>query len=127
MIRSALIASTVLITGLAQPAFADWGGVAVHLGTGNWGYSAGWDKKRDAEKRAMHYCHEFAKSTTGCEVVLLTRKCGAVVRGSEGSEPRFFVIEAANRDAAGQQALAECKATVGSSCDLRRTFCASDL
>ena len=126
MIRAALISLPVAATSIAQPAFADWGGVAVNEGTTGWGYSAGWKTKRDARNRAMHYCKQYSNGVAGCEVVMTTQKCGAVVR-SKTSSPQFYVVSANTKASASRQALAQCKAAHGSSCDLRQEFCADDL
>jgi len=128
MMRAALISTSVAATaGIAAPAFADWGGVAVNEGAPGWGYSAGWNTKKQARDRAMHYCREFSGGQAGCSVVMTTQKCGAVVRNDARTTPRFFVANANTKAGAEKQAMSQCSATAGAKCNLRKAFCADDL
>ena len=127
MIRTAVIAAAPLVLASTLPATADWGGVAVNSDGVGWGYSAGWDTKNEARKRAMFYCHQFSENNAGCEVVMTTRRCGAVVRGRTSSQPKLFVAEARGRNQAANAAIAQCREAGGASCELRREFCANDL
>ncbi|MEM9766185.1 MAG: DUF4189 domain-containing protein [Pseudomonadota bacterium] len=110
---------------LATPSLAEWGGVAVHAGKATYGYSAGWDSKRDAEQRAMFYCRQFAGSQSGCQVVMTTRQCGGVARGTGSNGRQLVVAEARARGTAGDKALAACQSRL-SNCEFVRNFCASD-
>ncbi len=126
MIRAALIAAAPLVLATTLPAAADWGGVAINSDGVGWGYSAGWDTKRDAENRAMQYCRQFSNDGSNCRVVMTTRQCGAVVRGRVGSGSKLFATGARLANTAANAALNQCR-EAGSSCELRRKFCADDL
>lgn len=123
---AAVIAAAPLALATSLPASADWGGVAINSDGIGWGYSAGWNSRSDADARAMKYCREYSNNPANCEVVLVTQKCGSVVRGSKGSRNKLFVVGAGTRSAAESGALSQCR-EAGASCEIRRTFCADDL
>ncbi|MGR3514881.1 MAG: DUF4189 domain-containing protein [Paracoccaceae bacterium] len=127
MMRAALIAAAPLVLATSLPAAADWGGVAVNSDGVGWGYSAGWNSRREARDRAMFYCHQYSEDNAGCKVVMTTTACGAVARGRVSGKPKLFVADARSRDAAETGALAQCREAGAASCELRRKFCANDL
>ncbi len=126
MIRTALIPTVPAIAAIAQPALADWAGVAVNAEVGQYGYSLRWTSSQEAGAKALGFCRDFSNNQEGCEVVMTTDRCGGIARGYENFAAKYFVAEAGGRTAAGDQALSDCQEAIDGSCELVRNFCADD-
>lgn len=126
MLRFATYPVAMSAAILATPSQADWGAVAVKPGTYHWAYTVGKTSKAEASGRALQHCGAMAEGGPKCEVVLHTRQCGAIARGTVSAAPKFFVAAASKQDTAGEKAVAECKNASAKSCELRRSFCAND-
>ena len=100
------------MTACAQPAFADWGAVAVNTKTTGFGYTNFKRSRSAARDRAMEHCVRFSERRPGCKVVLTTRQCFAVAR--VGND--FFVREGATKRIAATKAKQACEAQHGSKC-----------
>ena len=118
---------SLVLTFCAAPAVADWGGYAVHQGTYDWGYSAGWGSRGEANERAMFYCRQNAGADASCEVLMATTQCGGLARGSKNGAPFFATGEGAHPDAAAEAAMAACDQQGANFCQIRHSFCADDL
>ncbi len=86
--------------------------MAVNKAERDFGYTNLKNSRSAASKRAMEHCRRFSDGKAGCEVVLTTTKCFAVIR--HGSE--FFVEEASSKDRAALAVASACKKKHGSSC-----------
>ena len=106
----------------AAPALGQHAAVAVNKATGNFGYAYGKDGKGAAERRAIEFCREYSKGAAGCDVVMTTRSCGAVVRSGRS----LHVGEARRREAAEAAATKICTDAQQGGCQTVALFCARD-